>query len=297
MPLPTLINRFSQVIAGIPAGNELEYAIAKAHTDMSRRAKGHDPAIQIESITWLKNRFITDPPFACTSTTDFDIWHTNTCNDYCTAMNNFISANHFSFHMTHGRAQKVLNMTFKYLYCSSAVWESKVNSIAPYLHMTLDGYTLRWYKEVVVNYINSTRQPNTPKLKVGDISDWSKMNEPGKHRYIDIQNRIREYLLTATAYRYTINTSIIDDGLEAENTEHSQNESSTTVNVPFDPQRKAPFFAEFVVWEGEIVRTKIDNLLKGLNSTFQNWAENKWAVNQNIEADLKTKLITLYNHI
>ena len=126
------------------------------------------------------------------------------------------------------------------------------------------------------------------------------MNEVGKHQYIDIQKRVRDYLHSASDYQYTINTSIVDDNVE--NSDESKiklikNANTITINVPFDPKRNSPFFAEFIVWEGEIVRAKIDNLLKGLNSTYMNWSNDQWAVNNAVKADLKTKLSTLFKSI
>ena len=165
MPLlDDLILRFSKTTTKFNPSKVLECAIEKAHADMSRRATGHKPEIQAESIAWLKNRFTTNSPFVLTNQTDFDNWHHTTCEDY----RNHMNSKGFSFVMTYGRAQKVLNMTFKYLYCTSA-YKADVENIISYLHMTLDGYTLRWYKEVVIKYINDNRPKNTAKLKVGDV--------------------------------------------------------------------------------------------------------------------------------
>ena len=297
--LDDLILRFSKTTTKFDPAKVLESSITKAHADMSRRATGHKPEIQEESIRWLANRFKKFSPFACKKQEDFDKWHEDTCIAYCEELNLFAVRKGFSFIMTYGRAQKVLNMTFKYLYCTSA-YKADVVKIISFLHMTLDGYTLRWYKEVVVKYINDKRPQGTAKLKVGDVSDWSKMNEVGKHQYIDIQKRVRDYLHSASDYQYTINTSIVDDNVE--NSDESKKElikngNTITVNVPFDPKRNSPFFAEFIVWEGEIARAKIDNLLKGLNSTYMNWSNNQWAVNNAVKADLRTKLSILYKSI
>ena len=292
MPLlDDLIKRFSTTTIGFPDSQELEHAIAKAHTDMSRRATGHKPEIQEESIRWLANRFKKPSPFAYKKQEDFDKWHDDTCNAYCKELNSFAVRKGFSFIMTYGRAQKVLNMTFKYLYCTSK-YKACVEKIIPFLHMTLDGYTLRWYKEVVVKYFNDNRAHSITKLKVGDVSDWSKMNESGKHQYIDIQKRIREYLRINTNYRYSINTSIID-----EETQSDQKNNTINIEIPFDPMRKHPFFAEFVVWEGEIVRSKVDNLFKGLNGIYETWNDDRWAVNASIQLELKSKLTTILTNI
>lgn len=285
MLLNDLSKRFSKNTTGFASGKELEKSIEKAHTDMARRANGHRPEIQVESISRLKDRFITASPFSISNCVDFDAWHTETCNQYCSYMNSWLRSKGFSFYMTYGRAQKVLNMIFKYLYCTTA-YKAKVESIAPFLHMTLDGYTLSWYRDVVVDSINKN---SSVKIKKCDISDWSKMNEKDKRQYIDIQKDIRAYLNSIADYQYYINTEIIstDESLE-EQTKVSN--KTITVTIPFDPTRKSPFYAEFIVWEGEIVRAKMENLFKGLNGIYKSIADDKWAINIDIETELKSKM-------
>lgn len=285
--LDNLIKRFSATTKNFPASQVLESAIAKAYTDMSRRANGHTPKIQEESIAWLSNRFVEKSPFNCVNPSDFDEWHKETCDQYCQHMN----SKGFSFTMTCGRAQKVLNMTFKYLYCTVA-YQKDVEKILPFLHMTLDGYTLRWYKEVVIKYINCNLSKGLSKLRVGDVSDWSKMNQVDKHQYIDIQNRIREYLKNNNYYHYSINTAIIDEEIL-----EKQKGNTINVNVQFDPQRKCPFYAEFIVWEGEIVRSKVENLFNGLNGIYKTWSDDKWAVNNEIKSELESKLNRVLSNI
>lgn len=279
--LDDLIKRFSKETEGFSDGYELKNAIGKAHTDMSRRASGHNSKIQQESICWLNKHFIENSPWAIFNQTDFDKWHEDTCVDYCKHMN----SQGFPFKMTYGRAQKVLNMTFKYLYCTTA-YKAEVESIAPFLHMTLDGYTLRWYRDVVVASIN---KKSSVKIKKCDISDWSKMNEKCKRQYIDIQKDIRAYLNSVADYQYYINTKIIStDELLEEQTKVPN--KTITVIIPFDPTRKSPFYAEFIVWEGEIVCAKMENLFKGLNGIYKSIAKDKWAINIAIETELKSKM-------
>ena len=283
--LDDLIKRFSKETEGFSDGYELKNAIGKAHTDMSRRASGHNSKIQQESICWLNKHFIENSPWAISNQTDFDKWHEDTCVDYCKHMN----SQGFPFKMTYGRAQKVLNMTFKYLYCTTA-YKAEVESIAPFLHMTLDGYTLRWYKEIVIDYINKNC---SEKVKKNMISEWSKMdNEEGRRKYIQIQIDIRKYLKDSQNYQYSINSENIDDILPEQKVSTGGN-NIIFVSIPFDLNRKSPFFAEFVVWEGEIVRSKIENLFKGLNGIYKSWVQDKWAISDEIKSELNIKMSTI----
>ena len=147
---------------------------------------------------------------------------------------------------------------------------------------------------MVVKYINYNRPKGVAKLKVGDISDWSKMNESGKHQYSDIQKGIREYLKKETYYKYFIDTERIDEEFSDEDKTRN---NTISVEIPFDATRKYPFFAEFIVWQGEIVRAKIDNLLKGLNSLYKTFADDKWATNNDIVKELKAKIATLLKSV
>lgn len=278
--LDKLIKRFKENMNEAFNNNELEIALAKAHADMSRRAKGHTSEVQEESVKWLKNRFENNSPFNFSD--KFDNWHKKTCEKYCEYMN----SKNFDFKMTYGRAQKVLNMTFKYLYCTEK-YKKDVEKIAEFLHMTLDGYTLRWYKEVVIEYFNKKEKP---RLKVGDVSDWSKMNEKGKHQYNEIQDRIKEYLENADKYEYSINTAIIDE-------DTNEKPKKNTIKIEFPFENKTPFYAEFIVWEGEKVRAKIESLFKGLNGIYKTWNEDKWAINDDVKKVLKLKIGTIEKEI
>ena len=237
--------------------DDLYSSIALAHNDMSRRATGHTDNVKIASVRCLADRFSRSSPFTIGNQADFDKWHDESCREYLAYMNNQTFPKKFD--MTYGRAQKVLNMTFKYLYCTER-YKANIQSIEGFLHMTLDGYTLRWYKDEIVE--------QTKELKKRDVSEWSKMNEVGKHQYIDIQKQIREFLGKNSTYNYTINTKIIVDNMdEIEEVNEERQKKDITVSIPINPTN--PFFAEFIVWEGEIVRAKVGNLFKGLNGIYK----------------------------
>ena len=152
----------------------LKEAIGLAHADMSRHADGHTTAIKVASVKWLFDYFKASNtnPF---SVSNFDAWHEKACNDYCLHMNQ-----NTGFKMTVGRAQKVINMTFKYLYCTAA-YRGNVEKIKDKLHMALDKYTLKWYKG----------NPVIPGQK-GAVPEWSKIKEYNKD-YIKIKGAIFKY--------------------------------------------------------------------------------------------------------
>lgn len=89
-----------------------------------------------------------------------------------------------------------------------------------------------------------------------------------------------------------INSENIDDILPEQKVSTGGN-NIIFVSIPFDLNRRSPFFAEFVVWEGEIVRSKIENLFKGLNGIYKSWVQDKWAISDEIKSELNIKISTI----
>ena len=67
----------------------------------------------------------------------FDEWHKNSCK----RLRDIKLPNEFVIY--YGRAQKIINMTFKYLMSS----DTQHADAYDYCHMALDSYTLAWYKQ------------------------------------------------------------------------------------------------------------------------------------------------------
>ena len=57
------------------------------------------------------------------------------------------------------------------------------------------------------------------------------------------------------------------------------------------------FFAEFIIWEGEIVRAKIESLFKGLNGCYKSWNDDVWAIGKDIKDELKIKMNKIYPYL
>lgn len=276
MDFQILINRFktgtdklrekqSDLYKGISEDADLVSSIALAHADMARRAQGHSENIKKSSIEFLVNRFTTSSPFIYNNI-DFDKWHQETCEKYCEVLNKQYGT---KFKMTYGRAQKVLNMTFKYLYCTKK-YKQEIEKLIDVLHMTLDGYTLNWVK----NYVNHDKS-------IKKISEWSKME---KEEYLAIQKRIKKYLPAVSIYYYSIKTN----GKTIQGGVHLQDANC----VFYDP-----FLAEFIIWEGEIVRSKVESLIKGLNGCYESWKNDRWALGKGIEEELKKKMDKIYPYL
>lgn len=192
-------------------------AIEMAYADMSRRQKGHTPAMKEVCVKWLVNEVFTDS----LQITNFKTWHEDTCEALIAKMNSVTPG--FG---TVGKAQKVINMTLKYLSCIS----NRYDSILDQCHMTLDGYTLDWYKTDVLS-------------GKGSVIPWSKIER--YEDYMCIQDKIRKYLKQFPVYSIKIGTK-----------------TATAATPLFD----SPFDAEFIIWEGNIIKEKYNSIVKALNN-------------------------------
>ena len=195
-------------------------AIEMAYADMSRRQEGHTPAMKAVCVKWLLEEVFTES----LQITDFNAWHKETCEALIVKMNSVTPG--FG---TVGKAQKVINMAFKYLSCIT----SQHDSILEQCHMTLDGYTLDWYKTDVLS-------------GKGDNIQWSKIERYAD--YMDIQDNIRKYLEQSPDYSIQIGTE--------------------TATAPA-PLLDSPFDSEFIIWEGNIIKEKYNSMINALNNYTQ----------------------------
>lgn len=92
---------------------------------------------------------------------------------------------------TYGKAQKIVNMTFKYLYCCTNI--DNFENHFKYCHMPLDSFTLEWCKR------------NIQEIDPNKIGSWSKMKDEKSDTYKESKNiekysyhyyvaRIRDYV-------------------------------------------------------------------------------------------------------
>jgi hypothetical protein len=81
---------------------------------------------------------------------------------------------------TYGKAQKIINMSFKYLFCCEDAKEHYAHF--QYCHMPLDSFTLEWIKRFV-------KDEKKNALRVGKIDSWSKMQNADTEYYIDTNDK------------------------------------------------------------------------------------------------------------
>lgn len=70
-----------------------------------------------------------------------------------------------------GMMQKLINMSFKYLYCRKELRENTNGKYFAFCHMPLDTYTLKWYKDNCAE-------------KGEKVCKWSQLNDLGAYKHI-----------------------------------------------------------------------------------------------------------------
>lgn len=113
----------------------------------------------------------------------FDKWHKKMCNDFLDALSDIYQ------NLAYGKAQKIVNMTFKNAYCLPDDKNSEIkkdDAYFKYCHMPLDRFTLEWFKRNI-------------KVRGKNFDAWSKLQsedtlkDDKKYTYEEITNAIRNY--------------------------------------------------------------------------------------------------------
>ena len=125
-------------------GERVQLAIDKAYRDMTPRTiKGHTKAIKTASRDFLQQWFEAYFEKKHPQTKEaFDGKYYALCSEFLIRLNSALSKMGLQT-QEFGKAQKIINMTFKYLYCllpEKRKWFT-------FCHMPLDSYTLNWYFE------------------------------------------------------------------------------------------------------------------------------------------------------
>lgn len=148
-----------------------------AYRDMTPRhlkGIGKNPEGKEKLFKWLAGEFEayfkSDPP---KSKEEFDEWHSKICKEVLETLGRLCDDN-VTVH--YGKAQKLVNMSFKNFYCFADAEEYEKKGYFDNCHMPLDSYTLSWYMNKADDKIS--------------VESWSSMEADD---YSKIQTEIREY--------------------------------------------------------------------------------------------------------
>lgn len=134
---------------------------------------------------------------SCCDPQKFMDWHNKTCIYILKILESKYIAVHY------GKAQKLLNMTFKNLYCTRY---GEREEYFEYCHMPLDSYTLEW----IFRNIYSSVSPRPTKEKTPSWSNFSykkcaELDDNGKYTYNHIEDLVDKYF---NDYRSEFNSTL-----------------------------------------------------------------------------------------
>lgn len=138
--------------------------------------------------TQIKNWFLEN-----SSKEKFDLWH----EENCVNVVEFLKEYYEEKDCTIGKAQKIINMSFKNLYalCCKKNIEKKYEKYFEFCHVPLDSFILEWFY----------RQCKKEKEKIakGKICSWSAISEYGKDKdtYVKGDSEIYTYLFFQKFFR------------------------------------------------------------------------------------------------
>lgn len=135
-------------------------------------------------------------------TQSFDDWHHEMCSKFLSVFNNIYDD------LAYGKAQKVVNMTFKNVYCLEDENQQNHKERYTFCHMPLDSFILEWFNRTQTWLQSKTAKDKGINIGKKDIickskiPSWSKMQftdqeTDGKidqYGYRSVQNAIRTYL-------------------------------------------------------------------------------------------------------
>ena len=130
---------------------------------------------------------------------DFDEWHKGMCNAFLDVIEG-----KYQDGLKYGKAQKIVNMTFKNAYCLKNPNNGKFHNSEEYYtfcHMPLDSITLEWFKRTQI-WLKDYCKKNPSNCSCDFLckylpESWSKMEQADsgeRYGYETIQRKIRNYL-------------------------------------------------------------------------------------------------------
>lgn len=224
-------------------------AVLRAYNDAKRTMHGINSAHREEAkdkiIKEIADYFSMEKPEPPENAESFDKIHQSICKAWMEVFRD-------SSLGTYGKAQKVVNMAFKYLYCY-AYGDESLEDYFRFCHMPLDSFTLEWFKRNVAKNLND--------FKPDKLLPWSKLENSDSNEYtftITENGKQKEYY-TYDFYKNCIRKYIEDNHIEL-----------------------TPLQLEFVIWPETQLILETENYLFTLDKDLNR--------NEIREMDLSSKL-------
>ena len=147
--------------------------------------------------------------------------------------------------MKYGQAQKIVNITFKHIYCFGGM--EKYEQYFKFCHMALDRYVFAWFRNDILPWINNKIKEEKEYKNINlpqDFSWSSKFADRGDPNspltYLWFQDNIRKYI----------------------------DESSLFTNA--NGECLTPFQVEFYIWPEIIIKLSIQGAINNIEKNINN---------------------------
>ena len=173
----------------------LEFAVRRAYNDMMPRTihgigkvdDAEKDALKKALADEIRRKFIDDVPTSCDV---FDKRHKEVCEDFLEKLNALCTKYDLK-EQHYGKAQKIVNMTFKYLLLFDKT--GQYTKLFEYCHMPIDTYVLAYFQD---------KYKGTQAAGAFDIPAWSNMQEG---EYACAQKQIKAYCASlSNEFRYPL---------------------------------------------------------------------------------------------
>lgn len=199
--------------------------------------KGNDFHAAIEDVLLEKINNWLDDSRTNFCEKEFDKWHNDACKAVLEVLQDYYTNNNGT-KVEYGKAQKIVNMTMKGLYCLKDA--DQKDRHFEHCHIPLDSFTLEWFKRAIVEQEG---------LSKGKVDSWSTL------QYGEINKPT--YMVTRKKTDETENQDNTEADRDASSQEYyTYNYIVNRIRDYFDDTNKnnpykglTPFQAEFYIWQ------------------------------------------------
>ncbi len=186
----------------LPHSNIYEKAVSQGYGDASRKINGIGKKLKTDRdrvlINISKKIKAYFESFKIISKTDYDNWHKDLCESIIKDFDNIVGLKDVSF----GIAQKIVNMTFKYLRCFYAGTAPFEIEKFKYCHCPIDTIIC---KNIIIfsnnynvskdDYIALFKVRDSQNEKESDTTPWSKLDYDTYKKLQEIVNKVAKQIL------------------------------------------------------------------------------------------------------
>lgn len=183
---------------------------------------------------------------------EYDEWHHELCNCFIEIITNSKIRSTVSY----GKAQKIVNITMKTIYCLAGAKEKANQGYFDHCHMPLDSFTLEWFRKKLAEEWYNPSKPRVFKIKIstesGPLPKWSNLGFKKESLKTDFNTYDADIdsRTINNRYHYMFFVTMIREYFD----------SHKNSNNPY--KGLTPFQAEFYIWPEIQWETSARNLVK-----------------------------------